>query len=298
MTKSPAGVRLTPSAYAITRLVAMCASLVFAAACDGRSSPTAADGPLQPRIEGMVTDDVLRPLSGATIRVLDGPMAGTPPATTDASGRFQLYSTTHGTVRLQVNRAGFTSAIHTAQWQPANNGFEVIRLESQEKPAFQLDPGDYTVTISMDPAAARDFGGKLPPCAGFPSEMMSRTYKATIADSSHFSWDKTVSIEGPTVFSNSEVGFLIGPQFIGFELESPFTEELPGFRYLNIMGFAPTGEPVTVSGPAVSIPFHALFQYCELSAPARRGWENCQHAPTVRFHACISDSTRIVFTGR
>ena len=288
---------MTPSAYAIARVVATCASLVLAAACGGRSSPTAAGGPLQLRIEGMVTDEVRRPLSGATIRVLDGPLAGTPTATTVASGRFELYSTTWGTVTLQVNHAGFTSAIHTAQWQPANNlTIEVIRLESQEKPAFQVDPGDYTVTISMDPAAARD-AGRLPPCAGFPSEMMSRTYKATIADSSHSWFDKAVSLEGPTVFSNSEFEFLIGTQFIGFEMESPFTEELSGFRYLNIMGGAPTSEPVTVSGPAVSIPFHALFQYCELNAPTRRGgWENCQHLPTVRFHACFSDSARMVFT--
>ena len=38
--------------------MAACASLVFAAACDGRSSPTAADGPLQQRIRGIVTDEV------------------------------------------------------------------------------------------------------------------------------------------------------------------------------------------------------------------------------------------------
>jgi Carboxypeptidase regulatory-like domain len=297
MTKSPAGVRLTPSAYVIARLVATCASLVFAAACDGRSSPTVPDSPLQLRILGMVTDEVRRALSGATIRVLDGPMAGTPTATTDASGRFELYSTTPGTVTLQVNRPGFTSAIHTTRWQAADNGaIELIRLESQEKPAIQLDPGDYTVTISMDSAAARDLG-PLPPCAGFPSEMMSRTYEATIAESSHSSFDKAVSLEGPTVFSNV-FGVLIGTQSIGFELESPFTEELSGFRYLNVIGYAPTGEPVTVSGPAVSIPFSALFQYCELNAPARRGWENCQHAATVRFHACASDSARMVFTRR
>lgn len=91
--------------------------------------------------------------------------------------------------------------------------------------------------------------------------MMSRTYNATIAESSHSSFDIAVSLEGPTVFSNSEFGFLLGAQFIGFEIEDPFTEELSGFRYLNIIGNAPTGEPMTVSGLAVSIPFSALFQY-------------------------------------
>ena len=188
MTKSPAGVRLTPSAYAIARLVATCASLVFAAAC---GEQVLTNGAGRTRFSsascGMVTDEVRRPLSGATIRVLDGPMAGTSTATTDASGRFELYGTTPGTVTLQVNRAGFKSASHTTRWRPPINGaIEVIRLESQEQPAFQLEPGEYTVTISMDPAAARDLAGTLPPCAGFPSEMMSRTYKATIAERSTF----------------------------------------------------------------------------------------------------------------
>ena len=79
--------------------------------------------PASAALEGMVTDEVRRPLSGATIRVLEGPMAGTPPVTTDASGWFYLYSTKWGTVTLQVNRAGFTSAIHSTEWNPANAAF-------------------------------------------------------------------------------------------------------------------------------------------------------------------------------
>jgi hypothetical protein len=80
----------------------------------------------------MVTDEVRRPLSGATIRVLDRPMAGTPIATTDASGRFELYSTTPETVTQQVNRDGFKSAIHTTRWQPAISGaIELISIVRQ-----------------------------------------------------------------------------------------------------------------------------------------------------------------------
>ena len=153
--------------------------------------------------------------------MLGGPIAGTPTATTDASGRFEFSSTTSGTVTLQVNRAGFKSAIHSTRWQPPSSGaIEVIRLQSQELPAFQLEPGDYTVTISMDLAAARDLES-LPPCAGFPSEMMSRTYEATIAKSSHSAFDKVVSLEGPTVFSNFEFWLWTGTQFVGFEIEYP-----------------------------------------------------------------------------
>ncbi len=233
-------------------------SLVFVPACS-TSSPTAAGSPNQNHVFASVTDGVRRPLAGASVRVLDGPMAGTT-QTSNTAGRFELYSTATGTVTLQVAHEGFKPLTHRTQWQPAiQGGIDVIRLESLELSAIQLDPGAYAVTISMDRAAARDFG-PLPPCAGFPAELMSRSYDATIALSSHAWADRALSLEGPTVFSNSGLDLLIGNRFIAFEMESPFTTELAGFRYLNITGFAPTDEPVTVSEAAITVPFNALFQ--------------------------------------
>lgn len=296
MTKSAAGVRSIAPSYAIVAFATACASLFFVGGCERRSSPTAADGASRLHITGIIADRAERPLAGATVRVLDGPMGGTTVATTNVSGRFELFGTAPGMVTLEINREGFKSTRYTTQWQAANSGgIEIIRLESLEVSPFELDPGEYTVTISIDPADARDFG-PLPQCAGFPAEMMSRSFKATIAESSHHSFDRAVTLNGPTVFSNSEFGLLLGSQFIGFELESPFTEEFPGYKYLNVMGVAPTSEPASVSGGAVSVPFSAVFQYCELNAPARRGWENCQHAATVRFHACGSNRARMTFT--
>ena len=141
-------------------------------------------------------------------------MAGTT-VESDVSGRFEIFSTLAGTVTLQVTREGFKSAAHTAQWQPPINGaIDVISLESLQSSPVQLDPGEYSLTISMDPATARN-AGTLPACAGFPAEMMSRTYTATIARGP-FPWaDRVVSIVGPTVFSNSQLFLLIGGPFVG-----------------------------------------------------------------------------------
>jgi hypothetical protein len=150
----------------------------------------------------------------------------------------------------------------------------------------------------MDLSSAHDLGS-LAPCAGFPADMASRSYNATITASPHTPIDRILSLQAPTVFSNSQVRLSIAERFIGFEIDFPFTEEFTGFRYLNIIGNAPTQEPVTVSDTDVSIPFSALFQYCELKAQARLGWENCQHADQiVRFHACSSNSARIVLSKR
>jgi hypothetical protein len=245
----------------------------------------------------MVSDEVWRPLAGASVRVLDGPMHGVQ-VTSDGAGQFQLSGTGSGRVTLQVAADGFKPTTYTAQWRaPINRSIEVIRLESLNRPAWTLDPGDYTATISMDLSTAHDLG-PLPPCAGFPADMASRTYNATITATPDAPIDRMLSLQAPTVFSNSQVRLSIAERVIGFEMEYPFTEEFPGFRYLNIMGTAPTEDPVTVSDTAVSIPFSALFQYCELNSQTRLGWENCQHAPAVRFHACSSNSARMVLTKR
>ena len=294
------GVRAKAPAGRIRALAAaVCVALVFVPACSS-SSPTAAGSPNQNHIFASVTDRVRRPLAGASVRVLDGPMAGTT-LRSNTAGRFEIYSTATGTVTLQVAHEGYKPSTHRTQWQPAiQGGIDVIRLESLDLSAIQLAPGAYTVTISMDRAAARDFGS-LPPCASFPAELMSRDYDATMALSSHSGADRALSLEGPTVFSNSQLDLLIGNDSIAFEMESPFTTELAGFRYLNILGFAPTDEPVTVSEAAITVPFNALFQYCELNSPAKRGWENCQHVAAdqmVQFHACASNSARMVFTKR
>ena len=63
--------------------------LVFVPACS-TSSPTAAGSPNQNHVFASVTDGVRRPLAGASVRVLDGPMAGTT-RTSNTAGRFELY---------------------------------------------------------------------------------------------------------------------------------------------------------------------------------------------------------------
>ncbi len=281
--------------------VLACALFVVPLGCDRRSSPTEppATG-ANTHVQGLVADLVRRPLAGATVRVLDGPLVGTT-VVSDVSGRFRLSSKEFGTVAFEIALDGFKTLTHRAQWQPTVNGaIDVIRLESLEGSRVPLDPGDYSVTISMDFATARDFG-TLPPCAGFPRDLASRTFNATVTTEPHGRFDRLLLLNSPTVFSNWLLGLLIGERFVGFEIEAPLTEELSGFRYLNVMGYAPTDEPAVVSETEITISFGALFQYCELTSPARRGWENCQHVPAeqmVKFHACASNSARMVFTRR
>ncbi len=241
-----------------------------------------------------------RPVGGASVRVLDGPLTGTV-ADTDLAGFFELRSSLPGAVRLQVSRDGFKTTTYTAQWQGLfQGGGARIRLESIEPTEVPLDPGEYTLTISFDPATARDMGS-LPACTGFPADASTRSFTATITASPNAEFDRVVSIEGPTVFANSQVWLAIGGRSVAFhEMENPFTEEMPGFRYLNA-SFRHVDEPVGVSETAISIPAQGFFHYCELSSPTRLGWEQCQHIPaeqTLKSHACLVDRAQLVFTRR
>jgi len=280
---------------------AACATLGFAAACEHERSPTTPTAPsVGTHVVGWVVDPILRPVAGAAVRVLDGPLTGTR-TDTDANGRFELRGTQFGPVKIEVSREGFKPALSTATWTTSNGGAQ-IRLESLEGKEMALDPGDYTVKFSFNLASARNAGGTLPACAGFPSDLATRTFNATVTETpSPDRADRVVTLQGPTVFANEQLWLAIGPRSVSFgEMENPFTEQLPGFRYLNAQ-FGPLvpDESVTVSDRTISVPATGFFQYCELFGPIdmHRG-ESCQYNATKEFHVCRSDDVRLVFTKR
>jgi len=252
-------------------------------------------------VVGWVVDPVLEPLAGAAVRVADGRLVGTR-TDTDARGRFEFTGSESGPVRLEVSRDGFKRTSYVVKWQPMVEGAgSQIRLESLEAQEVPLDPGNYTVAFSFDFASARDLG-PLPACAGFPADAAKRTFNATVTQSPYPDWsDRLVTLEGPTVFANAQIGLAIGPRSVSFgQMENPFTEQMPGFRYLNAQ-FGPLvpDEPATVSDGKISVPATGFFQYCELFGPIdMKRSEQCQHNATKEFHACVSDDVRLVFTRR
>jgi hypothetical protein len=279
-----------------------CVGILFAAACDRGSLPTepsatGGSSQLQTHLIGWVIDPLHRPLTGATVRLIAGPGADQQ-TESDASGRFEFLNRGFGIVTLEVSRDGFKSATRSADWLPLMNGAGLrIRLESLEPSEVPLAPGEYILTISMDLATAGDFG-RLPACAGFPAEAASRTYSATVAEDSSSLFDRIVTIRGPTVFANPDLWLAIAGRFVTFhEMEYPFTDNISGFRYLNIQ-LNRSDEPVTVSPSTTSVRATGLFQYCELTTPMRPGgWENCQFFGAERAHTCHAN-TALVFTKR
>jgi hypothetical protein len=254
----------------------------------------------QTHIRGVVTDKVGRPLAGALVGVLDGPLAGTTQLTDDA-GRFELSGRATGTVALRASRDGFESSTQAASWQPSTSirAVEVQLWLDTLEPPLGLEPGDYMLTIAIDLATASGHTG-IPqaPCAGFPVDLASRTYRATIREASSASYlsDRIVSVDDrPVGFSFSVAG-----RFVGFEMDYGIPEDFSGFRFLNIGGVAPTAEPATAAGSSVSIPFYGEFRYCQLTS-ARGIYNDCSQIPAaqiVDYHSCTSDHATMLFTKR
>ena len=253
----------------------------------------------QTHIRGSVSDTVGRPLPGALVAVLDGPLAGTTKVT-DAEGKFELTGTAAGTATLRVSRDGFQTKTQSVLWRSPTSGAGVdgfIQLVALEPP-IGLDPGGYTLTIAIDLATAVDHPG-IPkaPCAGFPVNLASFTYPVQILEGNY---GRYVRGDNRPLHYEELFGFSVAGQFVGFEIDHGIPHDFPGFRFLNIMGGAPTSEPAIATGSSLSIPFYGEFRYCELKS-ARGGYNDCSQVPAeqiVDYHSCSSDHATMVFTKR
>ena len=257
--------------------------VLFAAGCGDEVT-----NPIKPSrntvsIRGIVTDRPGRPLAGALVEVLSGPRAGLK-TLSDGAGRFELRSVSasnpeltgiaEGAVTLRASHSGFQSRTLEDFWLfdisdlPSHSRSErVIWLDAG--PTIGLEPGAYTLTTTIDLATARDWLSRAP-CRGFPADLASRSFHATIDLRDRALDLHSVSVENRprgSGFWLSRVG-----RFILFEVEDGFSglfEDLPGFRYLMIGGVAPTSEPPIDTGTSVSIPFFGTFQVLPIEVCAR-----------------------------
>lgn len=281
---------------------------VLVAGCGRQPSPTAPDvnpgvssslPAGQTHIRGSVSDTVRRPLPGALVAVLDGPLAGTT-TLTDAEGKFELTGTAAGTATLRVSLDGFQTKTQSVAWRTSTSGAGVdgfIQLDTLEPP-IGLEPGDYTLTIAIDLVTATDTRG-IPqaPCAGFPVKLASFNYRVQILEGTS---GRYVRADNRPLHHEALFGFSVAGRFVGFEIDHGIPEDFPGFRFLNILGVAPTRESPVATGSSLSIPFNGEFRYCELKS-ARGIYNDCSQVPSeqiVDYHSCTSDHARMVFTRR
>jgi hypothetical protein len=283
---------------------------VLLAACDGGgpATPTSpSPSSLQTHIRGWVFDTVNRPVPGARIDILDGPLAGTSTIAADR-GAFEFVGTASGFVRLRGSHDGFEAATIATEWTAPGGSYQPIAGITLKTlaPALPIALGSYTLTFISDRSTAT--GREHASCTGFPADLRRRSYEASISKATTFDGFE-VRFAGPTLMKdpgNFGFGFhlSVAGEFVGVELENGFgsgpTEAFPEFRYLMIAGTAPTSEPATSTESSLTIPFWGEFQYCQLTsglAPAN----SCSQVPgyqVITNYSCASRHDMMVFTKR
>ena len=169
-----------------------------------------------------------------------------------------------------------------------------------------LEPGTYTLAVTVDLATARDWKERPDTtCAGFPVALASRSYRAEIKEAPRpGSYTHSVTAEDSTLRWHDLFAFFVSGSYVGFEMEggpgAGIYEDFPGFRYLEIGGHTKPTEPAISSGSSISIPFTGAISYCRLKS-ARGVDQDCYQVPAeqiLEHHVCMSDHHTLVFTPR
>ena len=227
-------------------------------------------------ISGTVTDTAARPLLGARVEVLDGPLAGTS-TTADSTGHFSLTGTFDDSTRFRATTEGHVPATGTLNpWCGPCHPHRWINLVLDVLTPPVSIAGDYTVTFIA--AAA---------CETLPPEFRTHSFAASLTP---------VPARPDTSFSLIP----IGPSFEGFQLawagvagndvsfgfsDPGVIEEVAPHTYLSFYGGGTTH--VESSRPStMSVSFDGWIDYCALTADTEFSYANC--APAVEHTRCVS----------
>jgi hypothetical protein len=124
-----------------------------------------------------------------------------------------------------------------------------------------------------------------------------------VSRNSHIaSHKRRLQLNNPVPFITSMgFGFGIAGNTVGFTIDGPaISEILPGYKYLEITGSAPTDAPATSTASGISIPFSGSFEYCALKSPMGIH-NNCFLTPAdqkIAYAQCLSTHDVMVLSKR
>jgi hypothetical protein len=231
-------------------------AMLFSCACADRRSPVeptpAVPAPVLVTftLAGSVSDTANRPLSGASVTVVNGPRAGTI-AVTDGRGRFSMDgSFTQTAVTLVASKDGYKTETSSLPFfgRPLEAGNWSFGFSLEPLAPSANLAGEYTLTVTTDRA-----------CSSLPDAARTRTYRASIV--SRFRSTRffgTLSDARFVFVPDSAPYFEIGVADDFASMELRFVEQLADASYLAVQGgiAAPVG-PTGITGP-----FNAYFVHC------------------------------------
>lgn len=248
------------------------------------SAPSAALPTLA--VTGYVDDTTFRPVSGATVEVIDGAQAGLS-TRTDDTGKFSFNAAIVSMSRLRATKDGYQPAIQALQ-VPANAVSRVGPMTfflATDQPSGN----SATLTVEADPA-----------CAALPSAARSRTYAATVTANSFSTPPNTtffVNLDGASLdgyFRSVFVHAVDG--VIMFDLsDNGIEEEIAPEAYLFVGGVGSTLAPpvaTTISAPLTT----GFIDYCVVNSDPGAAYP-CTDAALVRVQ-CRSPNNRMTLKWR
>jgi hypothetical protein len=277
------------------------------AACGGdspltRPSPTSPSSqlplPSGPVISGEVYDTALRSIAGARVEIIGGTRAGLW-TLTGPDGRYVETGPFASPTIVRASKEGYVDKMLTWSCSGSscnqNPGPILSFMLTGLEPPVDL-AGDYTVTISADPA-----------CVDLPATARSRTYEGTINPSSR----GRVALTGAAFHRNlynSFNGFdaAVAGDFVRLFLDgAPWpavVEETSVNTYLSFAGSAST---TVAPGASISATLNGWIEFCTLKSPMLEGYSCEEHEraePTpsqpVTYARCESSNHHIVLARR
>lgn len=261
-----------------------------ATGCDRRQVPTApspaSSGPSAPIpgnlvMNGTVYDTAYRPLPGARVQILDGPMAGSA-ATADARGAFVFAGALDATTSFRASSDGHLPAIRTLEpyCEPCTPHWWIrFRLDESTPPVRVA--GTYALTFLADAA-----------CSRLPAELQTRTFEAAIPQPSADADGTTFPVEGATFFEDwNRIGVGVAGDYVAFGLET-LVEQLSPNTFLAFGGEAAAriGQP---SLSTFAFPFTGTIEYCVTTTALGR-YQDCFRGSASTRIACPGTHQLIV----
>lgn len=273
------------------KVSAVVAGVLFFLGCADGESPVepvpSPPGPTQPpfSLQGDVRDTASRPLTGASVTVVNGARAGTTTLTNDA-GRFSMPGTFNETaITVVASKEGHSPETSSLPVYSRPVEGSIVGL------SFRLEPlapsanlaGEYTLTLTANNA-----------CTQLPEEARTRTYTASIISR----WRATTFVG-----TLSDARIVPDPVwFPYFQIEVAndfanaflsFVEQLSDGTYLAIEG----GTAAAVGPSGIAAPFNAHFVRCR-NQPARAPGEYWWCGADVQGDECASSDNQLTLVRR
>ena len=291
-------VRLTMNS---SRVIAFVAIALLSACGSHPGSPTTpsvpppvpqpAPAPTYQVLNGYSYDTAFRPISGATINLVDGTQAGAS-TISDATGRFSFAGTFQASTTVRVTKEGYTPATATAKSNGGSTGmvWAFVVLDALARPVDMI--GDYTLTI-------------VAWCTGIPEDVRTRTYAASIRNAVDSQTQPgtrlTLAVEGGT-FVPDRRGFAVGVSGndVAFNIyngeDFGLVEKVGAGTFLAISGS--TNVSIANGGSTkISTSFSGAIDYCALQGDT--AWtDQCNSGPRTAFEHCESTDHQLVLSRR